>query len=215
MIRAPSAAARMLRCPRARGSVVEMGLIYTTFGTEHEIHHIPNSGLLNAALRAPAAPNSPPPGRARRFSSCKPLSERQRESADIQPPIFHPYPPEPSSTKTDHNDLLVVDVQRPASAPGARRRRRQTASQGHGEGYRSPRTAHRPTGCLTEPGFAAAQQMTQCCHVTNRSRPPPRSHAGASPRRNPPPPEHCRRHRWRRRSRNTRHGSGSPRSGRH
>jgi small-conductance mechanosensitive channel len=42
------------------GSVVEMGLIYTTFSTEHEILHIPNSGLLNAALRAPTTPNAPP-----------------------------------------------------------------------------------------------------------------------------------------------------------
>ncbi|HEX4103320.1 MAG TPA: mechanosensitive ion channel family protein [Pseudonocardiaceae bacterium] len=42
------------------GSVVEMGLIYTTFSTEHEILHIPNSGLLNAALRAPTTPHSPP-----------------------------------------------------------------------------------------------------------------------------------------------------------
>lgn len=41
------------------GSVVEMGLIYTTFSTEHEILHIPNSGLLNAALRAPTTPNTP------------------------------------------------------------------------------------------------------------------------------------------------------------
>jgi small-conductance mechanosensitive channel len=40
------------------GSVVEMGLIYTTFSTEHEILHIPNSGLLNSALRAPTIPNS-------------------------------------------------------------------------------------------------------------------------------------------------------------
>src|SRR5690242_20246984 len=30
------------------GSVIEMGLIYTTLSTEHEILHIPNSGLLNA-----------------------------------------------------------------------------------------------------------------------------------------------------------------------
>jgi hypothetical protein len=40
--------------------VIEMGLIYTTFSTEHEILHIPNSGLLNAALRAPIAPNTAP-----------------------------------------------------------------------------------------------------------------------------------------------------------
>lgn len=38
------------------GSVVEMGLIYTTLSTENGILHIPNSGLLNAALRAPYAP---------------------------------------------------------------------------------------------------------------------------------------------------------------
>ena len=42
------------------GSVIEMGLIYTTLSTEHEILHIPNSGLLNAALRAPTIPNTPP-----------------------------------------------------------------------------------------------------------------------------------------------------------
>jgi small-conductance mechanosensitive channel len=42
------------------GSVIEMGLIYTTFSTEHEILHIPNSGLLNAALQAPITPNTAP-----------------------------------------------------------------------------------------------------------------------------------------------------------
>lgn len=35
------------------GTVLDMGLIYTTLSTEREILHIPNSGLLNAALRAP------------------------------------------------------------------------------------------------------------------------------------------------------------------
>ena len=42
------------------GAVLEMGLIYTTLSTEHEIVHIPNSGLLNAALRAPITPDTPP-----------------------------------------------------------------------------------------------------------------------------------------------------------
>jgi small-conductance mechanosensitive channel len=40
------------------GSVIELGLIYTTLSTGHEILHIPNSGLLNAALRAPTTPTS-------------------------------------------------------------------------------------------------------------------------------------------------------------
>ena len=35
------------------GSVLDMGLIYTTLSTERETLHIPNSGLLSAALRAP------------------------------------------------------------------------------------------------------------------------------------------------------------------
>jgi hypothetical protein len=34
-----------------------MGLIYTTFSTEHELLHIPNSALLNAALRASTTAN--------------------------------------------------------------------------------------------------------------------------------------------------------------
>lgn len=41
------------------GSVIEMGLIYTTLGTEQETLHIPNAGLLNAVLRAPATLNTP------------------------------------------------------------------------------------------------------------------------------------------------------------
>lgn len=41
-------------------TVLEMGLIYTTLSTEHEILHVPNSGLLNAALRAPTTPITPP-----------------------------------------------------------------------------------------------------------------------------------------------------------
>lgn len=40
------------------GSVIEMGLIYTTFSTEHEMLHIPNSALLNAALRASTTANA-------------------------------------------------------------------------------------------------------------------------------------------------------------
>jgi small-conductance mechanosensitive channel len=55
-----------------QGSVIEMCLIYTTFSTEHEMLHIPNSALLNAALRAfttadaattPADQVSDPPGK--------------------------------------------------------------------------------------------------------------------------------------------------------
>lgn len=40
------------------GSVIEMGLIYTTFSTDHGILHIPNSALLNAALRASTTANA-------------------------------------------------------------------------------------------------------------------------------------------------------------
>jgi small-conductance mechanosensitive channel len=65
------------------GSVVEMGLIYTTFSTEHEILHIPNSGLLNSAIRAPTIPNSEhtqPTG-----NGSHPLSRSVDGSADRHP----------------------------------------------------------------------------------------------------------------------------------
>ena len=56
------------------GSVIEMGLIYTTLTTEHEILHIPNSGLLNAALRAPTTPI---PAVQDRVSLGKPATRRR------------------------------------------------------------------------------------------------------------------------------------------
>ena len=50
------------------GSVLDMGLIYTTLSAEDEILHIPNSGLLNAALRAPSNPTTPPNPQTRAVS---------------------------------------------------------------------------------------------------------------------------------------------------